>query len=516
MRIKEIVLCGFKSYGKRTVLRDFDQNLNCITGLNGSGKSNVMDGVCFVLGLQAFSMARVDKMQGLIYKSGQSGITEASVTLKFDQLDSKLRHYRWFCGGELVVTRTIRRDKSFYSMNGKKVTLTSMKNLFKSVGLNMDNPSSFFVRQGTITHISGFKGKFLLEMVEECAGVNYYNGIRRQFDRIVQKHNFKMEDVEKVYEEDLNPELQKLSDEVSNLARFRQVCVELQLVERYRKNLQNVISENEMKMMKMQLRQWNHDRLDAGKKVRILKEEMGSFESELAKVNREISAERGDELNRRKLEGLEKGYEKGMLAVNIIKTRTMVSTKKKISKKETEAADLEAKITGGNQRLKFLKGEVNGVDEERMRARDMLNALKNRASTNAGGGGILKVQKVQLEKDVSRILNEIIERKSHLGRVKQRVVNLAGEQEELAGILTERQSALLGLEKQEQELDLEKRKVETELITLESSSDFRQKKEEQLNWQRKMRGFPSNMKQKLDIVYNPNKVQYNNRYGEIF
>ncbi|MEL6805029.1 MAG: AAA family ATPase, partial [Bacteroidota bacterium] len=345
MRIKEIVLNGFKSYAKRTSLRDFDQNLNCITGLNGSGKSNVLDGVCFVLGLQSFSMARVEKMQELIYKSGQSGITEASVTIKFDQLDDKLRNYRWFQGGELVVTRTIRRDKSFYTLNGKKVTLSSMKNLFKSVGLNMDNPSSFFVRQGTITHISGFKGKFLLEMIEECAGVNYYNGIRKQFDRMVQKQDFKMEDVEKIFYEDLSPELQRLLEEVKNLARFRQLTLEYDLVSRNRKVLENIISENEMRMLESQVRQWRSEKGESRKRRREIEEEMGGQEQMAKELDKQMSLIRGDKDLQEKLERNRKDYEKGMLGVEIMKTKTIPKAQEKIQKKETELGKYQQKIS---------------------------------------------------------------------------------------------------------------------------------------------------------------------------
>lgn len=51
MYIKSITLDGFKSYGKRTEIKGFDQEFNAITGLNGTGKSNVLDSICFVLGI---------------------------------------------------------------------------------------------------------------------------------------------------------------------------------------------------------------------------------------------------------------------------------------------------------------------------------------------------------------------------------------------------------------------------------------------------------------------------------
>lgn len=40
-----------QSYAKRTVIDGFDPMFNAITGLNGSGKSNILDSICFVLGI---------------------------------------------------------------------------------------------------------------------------------------------------------------------------------------------------------------------------------------------------------------------------------------------------------------------------------------------------------------------------------------------------------------------------------------------------------------------------------
>lgn len=51
MYVKKLVLDGFKSYGRRTEIEGFDREFTAITGLNGSGKSNILDSICFVLGI---------------------------------------------------------------------------------------------------------------------------------------------------------------------------------------------------------------------------------------------------------------------------------------------------------------------------------------------------------------------------------------------------------------------------------------------------------------------------------
>jgi structural maintenance of chromosome 2 len=56
MYIKELIIEGFKSYATRTVIKGFDPQFNAITGLNGSGKSNILDAILFVLGLTQLSL----------------------------------------------------------------------------------------------------------------------------------------------------------------------------------------------------------------------------------------------------------------------------------------------------------------------------------------------------------------------------------------------------------------------------------------------------------------------------
>lgn len=58
MYIKQVTIDGFKSYAQRTVISGFDPLFNAITGLNGSGKSNILDSICFLLGISNLSQVR--------------------------------------------------------------------------------------------------------------------------------------------------------------------------------------------------------------------------------------------------------------------------------------------------------------------------------------------------------------------------------------------------------------------------------------------------------------------------
>lgn len=63
MYIKNIEVEGFKSYAQKTMIGPFDAHFNAITGLNGSGKSNILDAICFVLGI-----ANVNQVSAFLQK----------------------------------------------------------------------------------------------------------------------------------------------------------------------------------------------------------------------------------------------------------------------------------------------------------------------------------------------------------------------------------------------------------------------------------------------------------------
>ena len=111
MHIKEICLEGFKSYATRTVVPGFDPFFNAITGLNGSGKSNILDSICFVLGITNLQQVRASNLQELVYKQGQAGITKATVSIVFDNSDRSRSPLGYEDHSEITVTRQVIRRR---------------------------------------------------------------------------------------------------------------------------------------------------------------------------------------------------------------------------------------------------------------------------------------------------------------------------------------------------------------------------------------------------------------------
>eukprot|EP00957_Ditylum_brightwellii_P172128 13104221-Ditylum_brightwellii.AAC.1 len=105
MHIQEIVVDGFKSYAHRTVIAGFDPHFNAITGLNGSGKSNILDSICFVLGITNLSQVRAGNLSELVYKQGQAGVNKASVTIIFNNDDESCSPVGYEQCPEVTVTR---------------------------------------------------------------------------------------------------------------------------------------------------------------------------------------------------------------------------------------------------------------------------------------------------------------------------------------------------------------------------------------------------------------------------
>ncbi|RWS22754.1 structural maintenance of chromosomes protein 2-like protein, partial [Leptotrombidium deliense] len=153
MHVKSVIIDGFKSYGQKTEINDFDHLFNAITGLNGSGKSNILDSICFVLGLSNMSLARCSNLRELIYKNGQTGVSKASVTITFDNKEKERSPMGYEQYDDIVIRREVNlNSRTKYFINGFNASNSQVSDLFHSVQLNINNPH-FLIMQGRITKV---------------------------------------------------------------------------------------------------------------------------------------------------------------------------------------------------------------------------------------------------------------------------------------------------------------------------------------------------------------------------
>ncbi|XP_025830258.1 structural maintenance of chromosomes protein 2 [Agrilus planipennis] len=225
MYIKSIVLDGFKSYGQRTEIHDFDQQFNAITGLNGTGKSNVLDAICFVLGISNLSQVRACSLQDLIYKNGQAGVNKATVSITFDNRNQNQSPPGFENFNEITVTRqVVMGGKNRYMINGTNVHNKRVQDLFCSVQLNVNNPH-FLIMQGRITKVLNMKPPEILSMVEEAAGTRMYENKRQVAKKLLEKKDAKLLQLTELMAKEIGPKLEKLKEE-------RKVYLEYQRIER--------------------------------------------------------------------------------------------------------------------------------------------------------------------------------------------------------------------------------------------------------------------------------------------
>ncbi|KAL0304105.1 UNVERIFIED_CONTAM: Structural maintenance of chromosomes protein 2-2 [Sesamum radiatum] len=296
MYIKEICLEGFKSYATRTVVPGFDPYFNAITGLNGSGKSNILDSICFVLGITNLQQVRASNLQELVYKQGQAGITKATVSIVFDNSDRSRSPLGYEDSPEITVTRQIvvgGRNK--YLINGHLAQPSRVQNLFHSVQLNVNNPH-FLIMQGRITKVLNMKPPEILSMLEEAAGTRMYENKKEAALKTLEKKQSKVDEIDKLLDQEILPALEKLRKERmqymqwangnAELDRLRRFCIAYEYVqaEKIRDNAVQCVQEIRDKILE----------IDAT--VGKMHEESQEMENRVSELSAEKEASMGGEI----------------------------------------------------------------------------------------------------------------------------------------------------------------------------------------------------------------------------
>uniref|UniRef100_A0A8C6PEF5 Structural maintenance of chromosomes protein 2 n=1 Tax=Nothobranchius furzeri TaxID=105023 RepID=A0A8C6PEF5_NOTFU len=232
MHIKSIILEGFKSYAQRTEINGFDPLFNAITGLNGSGKSNILDSICFLLGISNLSHVRASNLQDLVYKNGQGGITKATVSITFDNSNKSLSPLGFETHDEITVTRqVVIGGRNKYLINGVNANNTRVQDLFCSVGLNVNNPH-FLIMQGRITKVLNMKPPEILAMIEEAAGTRMYECKKISAQKTIEKKEAKLKEIQTILKEEITPTMQKLQEERSSFLEYQKLMREIQHLSR--------------------------------------------------------------------------------------------------------------------------------------------------------------------------------------------------------------------------------------------------------------------------------------------
>ena len=220
MHIKDIIIDGFKSYANKTSIPALDRHFSAITGFNGSGKSNIFDALCFVMGISSLANVRATNLQDLIYKKGLAGIDKASVTVIFDNTDKSNSPVGYEEYDEITVCRMIYQGKSKYILNGYSSNQEKIRDLFLSVQLNINNPH-FLIMQGKVRQVVNMKPIEILGLMEEAAGTSSFQLKKESSLKMIKKKQNKLDEINKMLTEDITPKIEQLDRDKQNYQKWK-------------------------------------------------------------------------------------------------------------------------------------------------------------------------------------------------------------------------------------------------------------------------------------------------------
>lgn len=163
--IRHLRIEGFKSF--RRLSLDFFPGFTAVVGENGTGKSNLLEAIAFVLGRRSRGL-RAERLEHLLHTPpGGSPVEEAEVTLV---LDNRSGVFSELCPeAEVVISRRISRGSSVYRIQGR---LASAREVEALLSLAHIDPNSYMiVEQGTVTDVLEGSARRRKEILEEVAGI---------------------------------------------------------------------------------------------------------------------------------------------------------------------------------------------------------------------------------------------------------------------------------------------------------------------------------------------------------
>ncbi|KAM0688005.1 Structural maintenance of chromosomes protein 2 [Conglomerata obtusa] len=174
MQITEIKIKGFKSFSSTVHLKNLTP-FTSITGLNGLGKSNILDSVIFCLHLDTHKQLRIKKLEDLINSASE----EAIVTVTFSNINNLNSAYKENSKNsetsgmrKMVIERSISRDgRSRSTINNHPCTSQSLKNMLSEHGITKNAQN--VILQGNITKVLEINRNFK-KFVQETAGIRCY------------------------------------------------------------------------------------------------------------------------------------------------------------------------------------------------------------------------------------------------------------------------------------------------------------------------------------------------------
>src|SRR5947207_3345714 len=188
MRLKKLILQGFKSFADRTEFT-FNSPITGIVGPNGCGKSNVVDGFKWVLGEQSAKSLRGDAMMDVIFNgSGNrkpAGMAEVVLVFENPKRADGTRLLNIDTDEVAVGRRLFRDGTSEYQLNNQSSRLKDIRELFLDTGVGVDAYS--VIEQGRVAALLDANPEERRQIFEEAAGISKYKVKKKEAQRKLER-----------------------------------------------------------------------------------------------------------------------------------------------------------------------------------------------------------------------------------------------------------------------------------------------------------------------------------------
>ena len=285
MYLKEIEIQGFKSFADKTKVV-FDQGVTAVVGPNGSGKSNITESLRWALGESSVKSLRGGKMPDVIFAGTESrkSLNYASVIVTLDNQDGFIKD----AGQEIKVERHIYRSgDSEYKIDGKKVRLRDIHDLFLDTGLGRDSFS--IISQGKVEEIFNSKPEERRAIFEEAAGVLKYKTRRKETESKLQQTQDNLDRLEDIIYE-LDNQIKPLEKQAATARKFieldsqrKAIYLDVLVAQIQNNKAELDLTEEELNQVQELLTGYYQKRQDLEEENQALKKKRHDLQAEMAK-----------------------------------------------------------------------------------------------------------------------------------------------------------------------------------------------------------------------------------------
>lgn len=470
MYLKEIEIQGFKSFADKTKVV-FDQGVTAVVGPNGSGKSNITESLRWALGESSVKSLRGGKMPDVIFAGTESRkpLNYASVVVTLDNEDGFIKD----AGQVIKVERHIYRSgDSEYRIDGKKVRLRDVHDLFLDTGLGRDSFS--IISQGKVEEIFNSKPEERRAIFEEAAGVLKYKTRRKETESKLQQTQDNLDRLEDIIYE-LDNQIKPLAKQAENARKFldldnqRKAIYLDVLVAQIKENKAELeLTEEELTQVQELLTSYYQKREELEEENQTLKKKRQDLQAEMAKDQGSLmdltslisDLERKLALSKLESEQVALNQQEAQARLATLEDKRKALSKEK-AEKEANLEQLEKSLAENNKELNRLEAELLAFSDD---PDQMIELLRERF-----------VALLQEEADVSNQLTRIENELENSRQLSQKQADQLEKLKEQLATAREKAS--------QQQAELETAKEQVQKLLADYQASAKEQEEQKVSYQ---------------------------------